>query len=287
MACKAVDALRAWARRNPQAGQREFHQVIRGLLKTQPDMAPFFRLANEVALAMDAEKPHDEMLKACACFESVLRHGAQKIAGRFRHALGSGRRKTILTYSYSSTVLRALIQSKSRIHRVYCSEASPEMEGRTLASKLAKAGLGVTLTTDLSLPSFIQGVSKAHPRPDAVVVGADQVRPRKFVNRYGTEMLVEQARKTGIPFWVLTDSSKFVPDMERFAKQSRAETPSRLWPGAPKHVEPWLRLLGEAPLDSHVRVLTEKEWMTPEQVRRAIRQIRISPRLKAVLETRD
>ncbi|HKW89497.1 MAG TPA: hypothetical protein VJN21_12155 [Candidatus Acidoferrales bacterium] len=287
MALKAVDALRGWARRNPRASQQESLLVIHGLLETQADMAPFFRLANELALAVDSNKPHQELFRACAGFESVLRDGAQEIAKMLRRALRSGGRKTILTYSYSSTVLRALVHSKARIQRIYCSEASPEMEGRELASTLAAAGLRVTLTTDLSLPSFVHGADDEHPRPDAVVVGADQVRPRRFVNRYGTEILVEETRRARIPFWVLTDTSKFVPEIEWRRELTSMETSSRLWPGAPKRVEPWLRLLGEAPLAANVRILTERGWMTPEQARRAIQQIRISPTLEALLETRD
>ena len=287
LALKGVHALGEWARRNPRANERDLLSVVQGLLKTQPDMAPFLRLANEVALAIDADRPCKEILKSCASIEFVLKHGARRIAQMLWRELGSGRRKTILTYSYSSTVLRALIHSKSRIRRIYCSEASPEMEGRALARKLAKAGLHVTLTTDLSLPSFIHGIDESHPRPDAIVVGADQVRPQQFVNRYGTEILVEQAQEARVPFWVLTDTSKFVPEIGSRRNKSRTEASARLWRGAAKGVEPWLRLLGEAPLAAHVRVLSERGWMTPEQVRRAIRQIRISTRLKAVLETLD
>ena len=287
LALRAVKALRDWARRNPRANERDLLLVVGGLLNTQPDMAPFLRLANEVALAIDADSPYEEILKSCACFESVLKHGVRRIAQLLRRKLGSGRRKTILTYSYSSTVLRALIHSKSRIQRIYCSEASPEMEGRALARKLAKVGLHVTLTTDLSLPNFVHGVDETHRRPDAIVVGADQVRPRQFVNRYGTEILVAQAQKAGVPVWVLTDTSKFIPEIESRRNKSETEASTRLWSGATKGVEPWLRLLGEAPLAAHVRVLSERGWMTPEQVRRAIRQIRISTRLKAVLETLD
>lgn len=287
LAVEAVQALREWAQRNPRAYERDLISVVRELLNTQPDMAPFIRLANEVALAIDADRPYKEILKSCACFESVLKHGAHRIAQLLRRKFGSGRRKTILTYSYSSTVLRALIHSKSRIQRIYCSEASPEMEGRALARKLARAGLHVTLTTDFSLPSFIQGVDETHPRPDAIVVGADQVRPRQFVNRYGTEILVAQAQKAGVPVWVLTDTSKFVPEARRRRVKSKTEASTRLRSGATKGVEPWLRLLGEAPLATHVRVLSERGWMMPEQVRRAIRHIRISTKLKAVLETLD
>lgn len=287
LAIKAVEAVQAWTRRNRRARERDLLRVVRGLLETQPEMAPFFRLANEVALATDAHDTTAALLTACGRFETVLKRGAALIARQFRRAIERGPRKTILTYSYSSTVLRALIQSKSRIRQVYCSEASPGMEGRALARKLAKSGLRVTLTTDLALPSFIHGADDAHPRPDAVVVGADQVRPHHFVNRYGTEILVEQAGKAKVPFWVLTDTTKFIPEVEWRANKSRTETSFRLWDGAPRGVETWLGLLGEAPLAPHVRVLTERGWMRREQVRCAIRQILISPRLKELQETHD
>ena len=287
LALKAVKALQAWVPRNPSANEGDFLQVAGELLETQPDMAPFFRLANEVALAMDSGDPSAALLKSCQRIGAILSQGAVRIARQFRNAIARGPRKTILTYSYSSTVLRALVRSRSRIRQVYCSEASPEMEGKRLAAKLAKAGICVTLTTDLALPSFIHGADEGHPQPDAVVVGADQVLPRKFVNRYGTEILVEQSRRARVPFWVLADTSKFVRDIKRRVNTPRMEAPSRFWHGAPSGVTPWLALLGEAPIAPPVRILTEKGWMTPIQVRREISKIRMSPRLKALMETRN
>lgn len=287
LALRAVKALEFWTHRNQRAPQRDLVEILHALLHTQPEMAPFLRLANEVALAADSVDPADALARACKSMEKILRRGPDLIASRFRRALGRGPRKTILTYSYSSTVLRALIQSKSRIQQVYCSEASPEMEGRALARKLAGAGICVILTTDLALPNFIHGVDMMHPPAEAVVVGADQVRPRHFVNRCGTELLSREAQRARVPVWVLADTTKFVRGARGDAGSARTEPASRLWRNAPKRVTPWLRLLGEVPLASHVRILTERGWMTREQVRRAIREIHFSLRMKVILKSHD
>jgi translation initiation factor 2B subunit (eIF-2B alpha/beta/delta family) len=287
LALQAVGALRSWIRRNQNEEVRGYVRVFRALLEMQPEMAPFLRLANEVALAADSTNPAKTLLRSCRRMQNILKQGPGLIARRFQRALGGGPRKTILTYSYSSTVLRALIHSKSQVLQVYCSEASPEMERRTLARRLASAGLHVTLTTDLSLPSFIHGVDDAHPRPDAVLVGADQVRPTHFVNRYGTEILAKAARRARVPVWVLTDTTKFIGDWRRDSGSTRTEPATLLWRNAPKRVTPWLRLLGEVPLAPHVKVLTERGWMTSEQVRQAIREIHLSARMITILRARD
>lgn len=287
LALRAVEALQGWMRRNQKPSQRDLLQIFHALLHTQPEMAPFLRLANEVALAANCADPAEELLRGCRNMGNILRRGPDSIARRFRRALGTGRGKTILTYSYSSTVLRALIRSKSRIQQVYCSEASPEMEGRNLAKKLAGAGMRVILTTDLSLPSFIRGIDAANPRSDVLVVGADQVRPSNFVNRYGTELLMREAQRAGVPVWVLTDTTKFVSDSRRDLDHARTEPASQLWRNAPEGVTPWLRLLGDVPLSPHVRILTERGWMTRKQVHRAIQEILLSPRVEAILRMHD
>jgi translation initiation factor eIF-2B subunit delta len=287
LARRTVAALQSWIRRSRKADERGLVEAFHLLVQTQPGMAPFLRLANEVALAADSSDPAKALLRSCRSMENILKRGPGIIAQRFRRALGAGPRKTILTYSYSSTVLRALIHSKSRIRQIYCSEASPEMEGRALARKLAGAGIRVTLTTDLALPSFIHDVDTAHPRPDAVVVGADQVTPANFVNRYGTELLSKEAQRAGVPVWVLTDTTKFIRESRRDAGHARIEIASRLWKDAPKGVTPWLRLLGEVPFAPHIRVLTEGGWMTRDQVRQSIQQITLSPRVKAILGLHD
>src|SRR5207302_8319674 len=50
-----VTDLQSWLRRHPKPTEQELLDIARALLHAQPSMAPLLRLANDVALAADAE----------------------------------------------------------------------------------------------------------------------------------------------------------------------------------------------------------------------------------------
>ena len=243
-------------------------------------MAPFFRLANEVALCVGVPDPAGSLKARCRTFQHVLGKGPRLIAKRFAAAIRNGPPKRIVTYSYSSTVLRALISGRTRIRSVYCSEGRPDLEGRITAAKLGAAGIDVTLVSDAMLPDFIRD-----PLDGVLVVtGADQVRPRWFVNKVGTASLVMAARQMRRHFWILADSTKLVPNNAPGLSGASVQWAKSLWPSPPKNVSIFNEILNPAPMWAGIRVLMERGWMTPAGVRRELKRIRISPRLKELVK---
>ncbi len=109
--------------------------------------------------------------------------------------------ETVFTYSYSSTVKKA-IQGLG-VKSVIVTESRPGNEGITMAKELAEEGLNVLTGVDGIVHMYMKAA-------DIVLVGADSVQyDGSFINKVGTKMLGYAARENNIPFYVLCDTMKF------------------------------------------------------------------------------
>ncbi len=274
---RAVKGLQQWLRRTSQPVEQDILAVARALLRVQPSMAPLLRLANEVTLAADTDVPSAEIRRVARDFGDLLRTANRKIAKRLsRHLAAVTKPRDIATYSYSSTVVAALIAARAKVDLVLCSESRPRCEGRATAEKLARAGIEVMFFTDAALMSAALSAR-------AIVLGADAVLGRAFVNKIGTHALLTQAHSMGIPVLLLADSSKLCPEpVVASALQLRFGEAGELWRNPPNLVLPWNLYFEHVRFIPNLRVITEQRTMTPEQVRMAIKNIRISPRLRTL-----
>lgn len=148
--------------------------------------------------------------------EELLRYAAPLLAG------------IVYTHSRSGTVeaaFRALTANQGKTPRVVVAESRPGGEGIGLAQELAAAGWDVTLVADAASGLFI-------PDVDAVLVGADSVRPDgSVINKVGTYPLALVARAHGKPFYVLCESLKVAPaalplTLERLPSSPLPEAPA-------------------------------------------------------------
>ncbi len=279
LALRAAEALQAWLQRCPRPVQQDLLDAAWRLCRTQSMMAPFRHLANFVALAADADAPSRYLTNALRAFAWTARHGPRRIARRFRAATSAGPNFTVVTFSYSSTVLRSLIAARRRVRTAYVSLASPENEGRTMAFRLAQAGVNTCLTTDVDLSRFLERTARA-----LLVVGADQVRERDFVNRAGTDHLIRRSQACGVPAWVLADTTKLCSKARMGMGSLSTGWVENLLGKSVKNLRAYREILSPSPLARHVRVLTERDLLTPAQVRRAIAAIDVSARLPRLLD---
>ncbi len=277
LALRGVMALQAWLRRHPKPTEQELLEIARTLLHAKPSMAPLLRLANEVALAVDASTPARALSTSVAEFKKILRTGPIQIARLFSRWLGKGPRREIFTYSYSSTVVRALIHARGRIEKVCCSESRPGYEGFTTATRLSRAGIETEFLTDVGL------FSQLWERP-LVVLGADAVLRGWIAGKVGTKVLARGAFATG-------GTAIFVADTTKFWAEPSGRSPrwectfgpdEELWKNPPTRVRVHNLYFELTPLSPRMRVLTERGWMTRKQARRELKKIKISPRLKAL-----
>lgn len=279
LALAVVDLLITHLRRAQSLAPPEWLPVLSHLYAAQPAMAPLLRIANELALAMSAQNA-SHLREALLSFRQTILRAPTLIAGRFRSALPR-QKSRVLTYSYSSTVLRALLAARSRIRVVVCSESRPGGEGRRLAARLAKAGVWTQLVTDAELFSrVLQG--------DHVVVGADCILRDSFVNKIGTSILLRNALETGARVWILADTTKLWPEtfLEFLSRSVRVMQPGPLktiWKNSPKNVDALYTsasLFGHTWFDPRMKFLTEHGWTTSAQIRKRVAKLRLSPLLK-------
>lgn len=112
--------------------------------------------------------------------------------------------KTVMTHSYSSTVVEVIQYSKDRVLGVIVTESRPLYEGRNAAKAFAEMGLPVTLISDAAMGYFTS-------QADVVLVGADSVLiDGSIVNKIGTQLMALAAREAGLPFYSACEKGKFL-----------------------------------------------------------------------------
>jgi translation initiation factor 2B subunit (eIF-2B alpha/beta/delta family)/8-oxo-dGTP pyrophosphatase MutT (NUDIX family) len=112
---------------------------------------------------------------------------------------------SVLTHSYSSTVLRALElgMKGGKQFVVYATESYPGMEGKNLAKALVGLGVPVTLIADSAIGSII-------PSVQMVLVGADSIlTDGSLLHKVGTKRIADAANKRRIPLYSACESIKF------------------------------------------------------------------------------
>jgi len=277
LALESVRAVQHWLARHPYPSEAELEEVVVRLLGLQSSMAPILRLANEVALAADGASRAPALAARLRAFRRSLEHARARIARHFATALDKSQRSSAATYSFSSTVIGGLISARRHFASVLVAESRPELEGRITARRLAGAGIPVQYTTDAGLLGLLHSAS-------VFVIGADAVLSHSFVNKIGTRTACLAAREAGVPVFLLSDGTKFLPEelAAPFWRPSEGAS-AQVWARPPRGVSLLSPLFEHTEL-SHVRVITESGVLDPSEVRRAVDSVRISPRLKRLAD---
>lgn len=190
----AAEALHTLADMAAQADPEALRTAARALARSRPSMAA---VANAVAAAYAAAATAPQPAPAVEAVLRGLQRSPESMSRIARSTLPAG---TIMTYSYSSTVLELLTALGPP--RVIVSEGRPLYEGHTTARALAERGIPVTLITEAQMGLFL-GEARA------VVVGADTVFPDgSFANKAGTRLLALAAREARVPFYVVAETLK-------------------------------------------------------------------------------
>ena len=140
----------------------------------------------------------------------------------------------VATVSASETVRVCLeaLSERTRLE-VICAEARPLLEGRHMAADLARARIPTTLCTDAGIGAVMAATG---PTLEAVVVGADAVAPRWFVNKCGTRHVVEVAASLGVPSYVVGSREKFIGEILAEELRPNQGSPDEIWEHPPPDV---------------------------------------------------
>ncbi|MEE9285842.1 MAG: NUDIX domain-containing protein [Dehalococcoidia bacterium] len=226
------DGVQASRVDSPAGLLRGLRDVCRSFASVRPSMTP---LANMAAQLMDeaARSPQPgavELKRLVHRLHARMNTGPSKAQGRVaRHArpIMTG---TVITISYSETVLLALQTTQEGLEKTIVAEGRPGLEGRKMAQRLARSAppINASVVSDALAPSMVRDA-------DAVVVGADTITAAgEVVNKAGTYALALAARDQRKPFYVLAESWKVSPGSRPPALE--VMPPEELWPDAPRGV---------------------------------------------------
>ena len=215
---KAASTIQWFAQISAHSTPSRFrHNLIRtskALLHAQPAMAGIVNLVDAVVSAADEADKKDLTLtvgETARDFAKRLDRSSETIARKATALIKSG--STILTHSFSSTVLRAMLLARTMGKRfnVICTESRPMCEGAALARKLGRSGIPAKLVIDAAVFSFL-------PEASCVMVGADAISLRGVVNKAGTYGIAVAAKARGIPFFALCGAQKLLPESIRVTR---------------------------------------------------------------------
>lgn len=141
---------------------------------------------------------------------SFKKNYSRKYINIFKNALPYlDKAKTIITLSNSSTLFEVFrMLGENNNFKLYILESRPKFEGRLLAKKLLKYNIKIEFITDAMLAYYF-------PKIDAVVIGADKIlKNGDVVNKVGSKLLAITAKYYNVPFYVVSDKSKFTNETE-------------------------------------------------------------------------
>jgi translation initiation factor eIF-2B subunit delta len=279
LAISAADTLAALAARAGVASASQLGAYLetaaQALIAAQPTMAPIFNLANETLLSIDGLRAPQEIRRAaraaCRDFVSRLQSAGEKIGEITSNLIQDG--TTVTTYSYSSTVLKALLvaQDAGRRFDVICPESRPMREGVALAAKLGQAGIAVRLIVDAGVFSLL-------PEAGVVLVGADSVSPQGLVNKIGTAGLALAAGALGVDIYALCSSQKFLPASYPPRPQELRE-PAEILAEPIPNVTVVNRYFDLTPLEHLTAIVTEDGIIRPDELRRRLESLSVHKHL--------
>ena len=196
----ALSALNALKSVSAECAGEELRDTCRQLALARPMNAA---IENAIAAAWTRYLDTGDCPTAVDETIELIETAPEEMSLAARKALPSG---TVMTHSYSSTVVELLSRMKPR--RVIVTEARPFEDGIRVAKKLVRAGISATLITEAQMALF------AH-EADAVVVGADTILPEgDFINKIGTRLLALAARDAEVPFFAVAETMKVAAPSE-------------------------------------------------------------------------
>jgi eIF-2B alpha/beta/delta-like uncharacterized protein len=169
----------------------------------------------------------------------------------------------ILTHCHSGEALSVIKEAKRRGKEisVFVTLTRPLKQGIKTAKELAREKIPVTLAEDIAVGHLIQHVNM-------VIIGSDAIRKEGFVNKVGTWLIAEEARRHKKPVYVVGSHFKF-DSRKKFVLEERPA--KEIWPKPIKGVKIRNPAFDLVPWKYVTRVITDEGIFKPEEIVRMIR----------------
>jgi len=248
------------------------------LINAQPNMASIFNLVNTLMINLSKSKnknTKDIVKKFCKKFINDLESAEENINKQVLKVIKNN--STIITHSYSSTVLNALIYAKKsgRKFSVICTESRPKNEGVKLAERLGKNKIHVKLLVDSAVYSLI-------PYSDFIFIGGDAVTNVGLINKIGTKGIAITAQHYYTPTYSLCSTIKFLPKNYSITLDNLKDT-NEIIKRKLSNVTPVNYYFDYTPLEYITGIITEKEILLPKDIKERIKKLKIHKSLSPEL----
>jgi translation initiation factor eIF-2B subunit delta len=260
----------------------ELLEAGQALIAAQPAMASFFNLVNAVLLSVEEARDMGTLRETvegrARRFAGGMEQRSQRIAEAALGLIYDG--ATLMTISYSATVLAALLRAREagKRFRVVCPESRPQREGVALAQRLGNEGIEAVVIVDAAAAHFMDKVQLAF-------VGADSLSAQGLVNKVGTYGLALAARAHKVPFYALCGTEKFLASARPFHQMIEERDPREVLPQAWANVRAINVYFDPTPLDLLSSVVTERGLLSPPEIMRDLDGIQVHTGLMHMQDT--
>lgn len=171
--------------------------ITQSVCAAHPAMAPLYYIHTRVEQVANQPK---EIARLAKEWMGRIDGDRQEIAQEMAESTPLGAK--IATHSRSSTVTAALLAASAR---VVAARSLPGGEGERLVQELLEHGVEAQLVEDEEIVHYL-------PSCCALWIGADAVGENSFLNKVGTEPLLQEAIRLKIEVVLLADTMKQVDD---------------------------------------------------------------------------
>jgi len=248
----------------------EIKNAASSLTKAQPTMASIFNLVNNVMIAIDKDKNQElkhVVQHYCKKFLQDLQTSDESIRNQVINHIKD--KSTIITHSYSATVLSTLLFAKKagKKFSVICTESRPKNEGILLAKQLGSNNINVKLIVDSTVFSLIADA-------DMILVGGDAITTKGLINKIGTKGIAMVAHHYKIPMYALCSTIKFLPDDYPVALDLK-KNPHEILSRKISNITPINYYFDCTPLNFLTGIITEQEILQPTKIKEYIKHQKI------------
>jgi translation initiation factor 2B subunit (eIF-2B alpha/beta/delta family) len=248
----------------------QINNTAYSLVKAQPTMASIFNLVNNLMINIEKNKnqqPKNIVHNYCKKFIQDIETSDKSISKQAIKLIKNN--ATIITHSYSSTVLNTLLFAKKSRKKfsVICTESHPKNEGIQLAKHLGKNGIKVKLIVDSAVFSFL-------PDADLILVGGDAITNTGLINKIGTKGIAVTAQHYNTPTYALCSTIKFLPHNYQ-VNLDHQKNPNEIISDKISNVTPINYYFDLTPLEFLTGIITEKEILKPLEIKEKIKHLKI------------
>jgi translation initiation factor 2B subunit (eIF-2B alpha/beta/delta family) len=240
------------------------------LINAQPTMASIINLINKLLITIDNTKTQSlpQIIEEyCQHFIHDLDTADKAISQKTNPLIKNN--ATIITHSYSSTILNTLLNAKlsNKSFSVICTESRPKNEGIRLAKKLAENGIPVKLIVDSAVFSILSDA-------DIILVGGDAVTTTGLVNKIGTSGIALTAHQQKIPIFTLCSTIKFLPSTYPL-QLYQIQNPDEIIKLKSSNITPLNYYFDITPLEHLDGIITENHIFKPPEIPNRLDQLKL------------